>query len=361
MTPPVDGMRATSARRTPERRRLGAAARGGIRIAAPGACVAARPTRRAAESAAPLGRLHHIRVEGTMARQQTGNPNPSATQPQQYHQDPSQTSQAAQQSPSQSQQSEQGQQAQQARGPIAGAPNADRERQRSVSREATPGTGMQRGERAGMTTGAGRGATSPSLLPAFMANPDLMASAFMSNPFAFAQAMSQEMDRLFGAPGGETFSPYDRTGGAPGRSLVGGRQQQGPQGLQRWAPPLEVFQRGDELVVRADLPGMRPDDVQIEVEDGVLTISGERREEHEDRERGFYRTERSYGAFSRSIALPEHVDEERVQARYEHGVLEVTVPVPQQQPRRGRRVEIQSGAGASGARGSSAEGGRPNA
>ena len=306
-----------------------------------------------------------------MARQQTGNPNPSATQPQQSQQDQSQ----------QSQQSQQPQTPQAAQGRTAtpgSGSGADRERQRTVSREGapgtSPGTGMQRGERTGMTTTAGRGATAPSLLPAFMARPDLMAGAFMSNPFAFAQAMSQEMDRLFGLAGGEAMSPWERGGGTSGQSLAGGRQQglQGYQsaqqgGMQRWAPQLEVFQRGNELVVRADLPGMRPDDVQIDVEDGVLTISGERREESEDRERGFYRSERSYGAFSRSIALPEDVDEDRVQARYEHGVLEVTVPVPQQQPRRGRRVEIQAGAGATGgagrttgARDTGNEGTRPN-
>jgi HSP20 family protein len=106
-----------------------------------------------------------------------------------------------------------------------------------------------------------------------------------------------------------------------------------------------VFQRGNDMVVRADLPGISPDDVQIDVEDGVLTISGERRNTNEDQQEGFYRSERSYGAFSRSIALPEGVDEDKVNARYEHGVLDVTVPLPQQQHQRGRRVQIQSGAG----------------
>ena len=326
-----------------------------------------------------------------MARQQTNNPTQSATQsatqPQQYQQEPSQQTPPSQQASQQQQQQSSQSQPQPGRGAASGGPSgADRERQRAVTREgapgstpgSAPGTGVQRGERTGMAT-TGLGAPSPSLLPAFMARPDLMAGAFMSNPFAFAQAMSQEMDRLFGLASGESMSPYDRTGAGPaGRSLAAGRPQgvQGYQGYpgatQRWAPQLEVFQRGNELVVRADLPGMRPDDVQIDVEDGVLTISGERREENEERERGFYRSERSYGAFSRSIALPDDVDEERVQARYEHGVLEVTVPMPQPQARRGRRVEIQSGASGSvagtrsasgasteGARGTGTEGTRP--
>jgi HSP20 family protein len=168
-----------------------------------------------------------------------------------------------------------------------------------------------------------------------------MASAFMSDPFAFAQAMSQEMDRLFDTFGGTSQGGRNLSTSGSGRSL----QQQGSRGQSYWAPPMEVFQRGNEMVVRADLPGVAPDDVQIDVEDGVLTISGERRNTNEEQQEGFYRSERSYGAFSRSIALPEGVDEDQVNARYEHGVLEVTVPLPQQQRHRGRRVQIQSGAG----------------
>ncbi len=181
------------------------------------------------------------------------------------------------------------------------------------------------------------------MLPAFMTNPGLMASAFMSDPFAFAQAMSQEMDRLFDTFGGTSQSGRALSTGGSSRSL----QQQGGRGQSYWAPQMEVFQRGREMVVRADLPGISPDDVQIDVEDGVLTISGERQNTNEDRQEGFYRSERSYGTFSRSIALPEGVDEDQVNARYEHGVLEVTVPLPQQQRQRGRRVQIQSGAASS--------------
>jgi HSP20 family protein len=217
----------------------------------------------------------------------------------------------------------------------------DQERQRRVSREpSSSGTGMQRGGQSGAGSAiSGRG--QPSMLPAFMTNPGLMASAFMSDPFAFAQAMSSEMDRLFDTFGGASQSGRNVMSSGAGRSL----QQQGSRGQSYWTPPMEVFQRGNDMVVRADLPGISPDDVQIDVEDGVLTISGERRNTNEDRQEGFYRSERSYGAFARSIALPEGVDEDQVNAHYEHGVLEVTVPMPQQQRQRGRRVQIQSGAG----------------
>jgi HSP20 family protein len=153
--------------------------------------------------------------------------------------------------------------------------------------------------------------------------------------------MSSEMDRLFDTFGGTSQGGRNLSTRGSGRGL----QQQGGRGQSYWAPPMEVFQRGNEMIVRADLPGVAPDDVQIDVEDGVLTISGERQNTNEDQQEGFYRSERSYGAFSRSIALPEGVDEDQVNARYEHGVLEVTVPLPQQQRQRGRRVQIQSGAG----------------
>jgi HSP20 family protein len=230
---------------------------------------------------------------------------------------------------------------------------SDQERQRQVSREpgSSSGTGMQRGGSRQSSGGAlsSRGGQ-PSLLPAFMTNPGLMASAFMSNPFAFAQAMSQEMDRLFDTMGGTSESGRGISSGGSGRGLQqqSGQQMglQGGRGISSWSPPMEVFQRGNDLVVHADLPGMSPEDVQIDIEDGVLTISGERRQSNENREEGFYRSERSYGSFARSIALPEGVDEDQVNARYEHGVLEVTVPLPQQQRQRGRRVQIQGGTSA---------------
>jgi HSP20 family protein len=214
----------------------------------------------------------------------------------------------------------------------------EQQRQIDVNRENGGTTGTQvagTGARssparqgAGGMTG-GRGQLQSSILPALMANPALMTRAFMSNPFAFADAMSQEMDRLFSTAGGDLVTT--------------GRQGSG-RGPMQWVPAMEIRQRDDGLVIHADLPGLSPDDVHVELENGVLTISGERRESSEDRQEGRYHSERSYGAFSRSIALPENIDEEQVNARFENGVLEVTVPVPQQQQQRGRRVPIQSGA-----------------
>jgi HSP20 family protein len=107
-----------------------------------------------------------------------------------------------------------------------------------------------------------------------------------------------------------------------------------------WSPQIEVAQRGDEIVVRADLPGLTRDDVDIEVDQGILSISGERRQESRDEREGFIRSERSYGTFFRAIPLPETVNPDDISATFRNGVLEVSIPVPEDQQRRRRRVEI---------------------
>jgi HSP20 family protein len=107
---------------------------------------------------------------------------------------------------------------------------------------------------------------------------------------------------------------------------------------QRWQPPMDLVEADDHFVLKADLPGLAEEDVSIEVQDGNLTISGERRAEHEQRERGWYRVERAFGRFSRSLTLPEGVDVDRVAASFDKGVLEVRIPKPEQ--RKPRRITI---------------------
>jgi HSP20 family protein len=120
-----------------------------------------------------------------------------------------------------------------------------------------------------------------------------------------------------------------------------GRGNGRANGLQRWIPPMDLTERGDEYVLRADLPGLTSEDVDIEVKDDVLTISGERRSEHEDKGEGFHRIERSFGRFSRSLDLPAGIDPESVSAHFDNGVLEVRVPKPAEaQP---TKVAIGSG------------------
>jgi HSP20 family molecular chaperone IbpA len=106
-----------------------------------------------------------------------------------------------------------------------------------------------------------------------------------------------------------------------------------------WTPQIETFQRGNEFVVHADLPGLKKDDVKLDITDDSITIEGERREEHEDRE-GYYRSERSYGSFHRVVPLPEGAITDSAKARFNNGVLEIVVQAPPREVSRGRRLEI---------------------
>jgi HSP20 family protein len=110
-------------------------------------------------------------------------------------------------------------------------------------------------------------------------------------------------------------------------------------GADFWAPELDVSQKDNELVIRADLPGMKRDDVHVDVTDSDITISGERRQEEESERGGIYRSERRYGSFCRTIPLPEGAITDQAKASFTNGVLMVRVPAPPQTIR-GRRLEI---------------------
>jgi HSP20 family protein len=107
-----------------------------------------------------------------------------------------------------------------------------------------------------------------------------------------------------------------------------------------WSPQMETFQRGNEFVVRADLPGLKKDDVKIDITDDSITIEGERREEHEEDREGYYRSERSYGSFYRVVPLPEGAITDSAKANFNNGVLEIVVQAPPREVSRGRRLEI---------------------
>lgn len=109
---------------------------------------------------------------------------------------------------------------------------------------------------------------------------------------------------------------------------------------QRWVPPMDLVEVDDHFLLKADLPGMAEGDVSIEIQDNMLTLAGERRAEDEQRQRGWYRVERSFGRFSRSLTLPEGVNADAVEATFNRGVLEVRIPKPEQ--RQPRRVTIQA-------------------
>jgi HSP20 family protein len=129
------------------------------------------------------------------------------------------------------------------------------------------------------------------------------------------EPFSREVDRLFDA-------------------FFGG----GEGGARRWVPPIDLVEGEDHFLLKADLPGLAEEDVKIEIDDGTLKISGERRAEHEASERGWYRIERSFGSFARTLTLPEGIDADAVSAGFDRGVLEVRIPKPEE--RKPRRVQI---------------------
>ena len=110
------------------------------------------------------------------------------------------------------------------------------------------------------------------------------------------------------------------------------------QNDRRWAPAVDLLEREDSLVLKADLPGLSEDDVRIEVRDNVLTIAGERNTDLEEKQNGYYRVERAYGSFARSLSLPPGVEADAIKASFDKGVLEVTIPKPEE--RKPRRISI---------------------
>jgi HSP20 family protein len=110
---------------------------------------------------------------------------------------------------------------------------------------------------------------------------------------------------------------------------------------RRWVPAMDLVETDDHFVLRADLPGLSEKDVNIEVEERVLTVSGERKAEHEVSKEGYHRVERAFGSFSRSLTLPEGIDAEAVTANFENGVLEVQIPKPEE--RKPRKISIGVG------------------
>jgi len=108
-----------------------------------------------------------------------------------------------------------------------------------------------------------------------------------------------------------------------------------------WSPKIDVFERDNRLVTRVDLPGVKKEDVSVEVTDGHLALSGERKHEKEEKKDNFYRSEREYGSFYRAVPLPGGVKLEDVKATFSDGVLEVSVPVPAKPEAKVRKVQIE--------------------
>jgi HSP20 family protein len=114
-----------------------------------------------------------------------------------------------------------------------------------------------------------------------------------------------------------------------------------PFETKRWAPEIDVYEKDNRLVTKIDLPGMKKEDVKVEVTDGHLAISGERKTEAEEKKKNFYRCEREYGSFYRSVPLPEGIKLEDVKASFADGVLEVSVPLPAKPEAKVHNVQIE--------------------
>lgn len=115
--------------------------------------------------------------------------------------------------------------------------------------------------------------------------------------------------------------------------------------VQAWTPVIEVSEREGNFIIHAELPGLQPEDVKVEISKEGLVIQGERKSVEEQNRGGVYRSERRYGRFYRVVPLPENVSPDQVKAKFQHGVLEITAPVTQTQPDR-REIPIQTDSGA---------------
>jgi HSP20 family protein len=146
------------------------------------------------------------------------------------------------------------------------------------------------------------------------------------DPFALLRQMTSELDRAFEAWPPCRWPSFGQF--ATSESAA-------------WSPEIDVFERDNRRVTRVDLPGMKKEDVSVEVTDGHLAVSGERKHEKEETKDTFYRSEREYGSFYRAVPLPEGVKLEDVEATFADGVLEVSVPLPARPEATVRTIQIE--------------------
>lgn len=259
------------------------------------------------------------------------------------------------------QQSQQGQQASAAAG-AAGAPGAA---PRAEGRPAAPAaaageraagavareagrTGMADAERSIPMSGEGarmqraeperaRGATARR---AGTGGQLLFRGGFPPSPWEVMRRMAEEMTQLIEGVGAAGAVSTAHPGLGTAARLGTGAAALTAGESAAWVPQVDVIRRPDAVVVRADLPGIPPDDIVVTVQDGLLTIAGERQEERKEDGEGLVRNELVYGSFYRAIPLPDGADESRVAAMFRNGVLEITVPIAERE--QGRRVRVQS-------------------
>ncbi|MGB9720868.1 MAG: Hsp20/alpha crystallin family protein [bacterium] len=140
------------------------------------------------------------------------------------------------------------------------------------------------------------------------------------DPFRELMSLREDMDRLF-----NTFF---------GKHMV-----EQTEGI--WVPVIDIEEDNDNFIVKAELPGLKKEDVKIAVRGNLLTVSGERKQEEETRNKTYHRIERSYGKFSRTISLPSEIDANKIKAVYKDGILHITLPKPETMKPKEIEVEIK--------------------
>jgi HSP20 family protein len=145
----------------------------------------------------------------------------------------------------------------------------------------------------------------------------------LMDPFALLSRVTSDFDRMFEESGWPAFRTRWLTESTA------------------WSPSLDIVEKDNRLIARVDLPGMKKEDVKVEVVEGRLTISGERKHETEEKKENFYRCEREYGSFYRAVPLPDGAQLDGVKASFENGVLEVTVPLAARAANKGHTVAIE--------------------
>jgi HSP20 family protein len=150
-----------------------------------------------------------------------------------------------------------------------------------------------------------------------------------TGPFGVIRQMQDEVDRWFSRFG------FDRNWTSPDSWLSRARETTGD-----WMLAVDAFQRGNEFVIRADVPGMTRNDLSVEIGDEAVTVRGERKQEQNEDREGVFWSERSYGSFMRVVPLPPGAISDSAKATFNNGVLEIVVQAPSQEARRGRKVDI---------------------
>jgi HSP20 family protein len=141
-------------------------------------------------------------------------------------------------------------------------------------------------------------------------------------PFKEFERMRREMDRLWD-------------------SFFEGGLRRRVEGAEEWLPSLDVSETKNELVVKAEVPGMDPKDIDISLSDGMLTIKGEKKQEKEEKEADYHLVERSYGSFTRSVQLPKEVQSEKINASYKNGILKITLPKSEEAKKKEIKIKVE--------------------